>query len=356
MPIYHGVPLPFQPWLQGLILFMVSVVGFFAPTAKFIGPARFGYLHHATHLSSIYRLLLDWWVYAALFLVFSPAVLPSAGLGLVAMSVAAWVHVYREYVKQRTAVADAVTQHAVTATLAAAAAKEDAAAAGRFETQLATAAVAARRDALRALTVRSTDFFDAANLAWTAMATVTQPAEHAAERAQELIDAANEVAGSEKPDEEQGHTELLGQYLAESAQLTLKEANGVVDKLRTAQDAVSRSQNAAQQHEKARLAAEKTVDLSNKAVRKLADTVKKWPEMAYSVANHAAKAQAFADRALTAATEGEMEKAWELATTADNSAKDAKKRMERLRTEVSNGQQALVSWLEGKEWMSGSAI
>ncbi|KAI0381348.1 hypothetical protein F5Y04DRAFT_80296 [Hypomontagnella monticulosa] len=349
MPIYYGVPLPFQPWLQGLILIVVVVVGFFAPTAKFVGPARFGYLQHSTHLSSIYRLLLDWWVYVALFLVFSPAILPSAGLGLISMLVAAWVHVYLEYVKQRNDVANAVTQHATTAALAAAAAQEDAAAAGRYEAELAAAAVAARRDALQTLTVRSTDFFDKANDAWTAMATVAQPVEQAAERAQNLIDAANDAAGAEKPDEEKGHTELLGQYLAESAQLSLKEANSVAEKLRTAQDAVSRSENAAEQHKKAREAAEKLAELSSKAVRELAETVKKWPGMAHSVATHAAKAQAFADQALTAATDGEMEKAWELATSSQKSATDAETGMEKLRSEVSNGQLPLITWLECKE-------
>ncbi|RYO80417.1 hypothetical protein DL766_007815 [Monosporascus sp. MC13-8B] len=138
MPIYHGVPLPFQPWLQGLILALIAVVGFFTPTAKFASPLRFYYLHQAAHLPSIYRLLLDWWVYAALFLVFSPAVLPSAGLGLMAMSVASWVHVYRKYVRQRAAIVDAVARHVTLAWLAASETQEDA------------ATTTARRDALQA--------------------------------------------------------------------------------------------------------------------------------------------------------------------------------------------------------------
>jgi hypothetical protein len=348
MPIYHGVPLPFQPWLQGLILLVIAVVGFFSPTAKFVGPVRFGYIQYAAHLSSIYRLLLDWWVYTALFLVFSPVVLPPAGLGLGAMSVAAWIHVYREYVKQRAAVAEVVAEYAAMASLAASAAQEDAAAAGRFEAQLAAAATAARHDALQVQLIRSTDFFDSAAEAWAAMGTVTQPAEDAAEKAQNLMDAADQAAGTEKPDEEVGHTEMLGRYLSEAAQATLDEAREVVTKLHSAQEAVQRSRDAAAENQKARTAAEKNSEAANRAVKALSEVARNWPDMAFSAASAAAKTRAFADPALAAATEGEMENARKLAASVKTSAKDAKKWMEDLRSEVGNGQQALVSWLEGK--------
>ncbi|OAA53607.1 hypothetical protein SPI_09314 [Niveomyces insectorum RCEF 264] len=330
MPIYYGLPLAFQPWLHGLIVFAVTVVGYFAPTAKFVGPARFGYLHHADHLSRIFRWLLGWWGYAALVLVFLPVVLPSAGLGLAALSLAFCVHVYRAtrpwhpWPRRR-----------------------DAAAAGRYEAQLAAAASTARRDALQALRVRPSDFFDSAAEAWAALGAVTQSAEDAAERAQNLLDAANEAAGSEKPDEEAGRTELLGQYLAESAQTTLEEAQGVVSKLRTAQEAISRSQNAAAEDQKARAAADQNAAAATQAVKRLAEVVKAWPGMAFSAATAAASTRAFADRALAAATEGEMAQAWELAASAEASANDAKMWMERLRADVGNGQQALLSWLEG---------
>ncbi|RYO80416.1 hypothetical protein DL766_007814 [Monosporascus sp. MC13-8B] len=51
-------------------------------------------------------------------------------------------------------------------------------------------------------------------------------------KAQDLLDAADQAADSEKPHEEEGRTEMPGHYLAEAAQATLSEAGEVVGKLR----------------------------------------------------------------------------------------------------------------------------
>jgi hypothetical protein len=375
MPIYHGVPLPFQPWLQGSVLFIITVVGFFSPTAKFVGPVRFGYLHHATHLSNIYRLLLDWWVYAALFLVFSPAILPAGGLGLLAMSTAAWIHVYREYAKQRAAVAKAVAICTAKASLAASAAKEDAAVGGRYEVQLAAAATAARHDALQAHLTRSTDFFDSAATAWAAMGSVTQTAEDAVKKADQLIDAANEVVVSEKPDDNdndedgddddddedgdgddddddddddngESRTAVLAEALLQTAQDARDKATDVVNKLHLAQEAIDRSVQADQVNQKWRKAAKKNAEKAAMAFKTMDETVRNWPNTARSVARAAADTQAFADQALDAATQGEMEKAWEHVASAQASADKAKVSMEGLHSDVSKGNWALVSWLE----------
>ncbi|KAK0510855.1 hypothetical protein JMJ35_006407 [Cladonia borealis] len=354
MPIYHGVPLPFQPWLQGLVLFAIAVVGYFSPTTKFVGPVRFGYLRHAAHLSNIYRLLLDYWsVYAALFLVFSPAILPSASLGLGAMSAAAWIHVYREYVGQRAAVAEAVAKYTARASLAASAAQEDAAVGGRYEAQLAAAATAARHGALQAHLVRSTDFFDSAATAWAAMGSVTQTAQDAVTEADGLIDAANQVVAAEKPDEDnndnegESRTTVLAETLLGTAQDTLDKANDVVNKLHLAQEAIDRSLKADKVNQTWRRAAKTNAEEAAKAVKTLAKAVKYWPNIALSAASAAADTQAFADQALAAATEGEMEKAWKLAESAKTSADEAKGLMEKLRSDVvGKGNRALISWLE----------
>ncbi|OAA59174.1 hypothetical protein SPI_06376 [Niveomyces insectorum RCEF 264] len=352
IPVYYGLPLAFQPWLQGLVLLAITVVGFFAPTAKFVGPVRFAYLHHATHLTTVCQALLDWWGYAALVLVFLPIVLPAAGLGLGALLLAAAIHVYREYNARRAAVAEAVAKCVASAALSAAAAQDDAKAGPRLEAQLISAATTARHEAVRALLVQSTDFFDSAATAWAAVGSATQPAEDAVDKAQSLLDAANEAAGSEKPDEddEDSRTELLGQYLAEAAQAALDESHKVVDKLRTAQEAISRSQAAAAENQRARVAVDANATSAVQALSQLAAVVRTWPGMAFEAAAAAAATQGFADRALSAATAGEMAEAWVLVDSAKAAAADAKTQMDSLRAAVGNGQQSLLSWLGTRPW------
>lgn len=96
--IHYGLAVPLRPWLHVSLLAGIAAIGYFAPTAKFYGPFRFGYLQCSDQISRFYK-LLDWWCCVALFLfpyltsfhpdIFYLMVLPILSLSLMAMLVAA---------------------------------------------------------------------------------------------------------------------------------------------------------------------------------------------------------------------------------------------------------------------------
>jgi hypothetical protein len=233
-----------------------------------------------------------------------------------------------------------------TASLAATSANEYATTAGHYETALISAAAGTRRDALLANSVRATDFFHTATSAWAALGTVTQPAGDARRGAAELVAKASDVDETDKPDEEDGRTAVLAQYLLEKSSEALKWAEDVEAKLHIAQEAVRQSNVALEQDRKAREKANTNATAASTAARCLAEGIKGIPEAKYAAEEGAENARRFGAQAVVAATEGEMAMARTAADAAKREAGSAVKSMETLRKSMRAAHKVLLEWLE----------
>lgn len=346
MPIYYGVPLYFQPWVYGLSLAIIVVIGFFAPTTKFNGPLRFGYLEYSEYYSKIYSFLIDGGLFSASFLVFSLVLLPFAGFGFVALSLSAWGYVYLEYNDQLRETTDEVAAYVAQGAIAVNSAREYATATRHYEAQLLEMTAATRRDALLASSVRTTDFFHVASEAWGAIGTVTQPVEDARSKAAELVDASFDADEADKADGEAGRTAVLSKYVYETATKALNKAKEVEAKLRDAQEAVRQSGDAKTEDQNARAAVKQNATSAATAARSLANGIRGVPEILLAVEKAASDVNRYSGRAVAAATNGEKASARKAADAAKSKVKTALSSMQKLGETVQAAHESLLQYLE----------
>ena len=343
LPLQHGAPIPFQPWVYCLLLAVVAVIGFFSPTAKFCGPLRFGYLEYAQYFVQIYKILLSWWLYAAFFLLSFP---PFFGFGIICMSVAAWFYIYREYCKQVQEINDRAAKAVSRATLAVAYAREYVTVASKYQKQMLDVVAVTRRDVLLTKTVKITDFFDCAAHAWAALGRVTAPANDVTTAARKVVEAAMDAEDSEKPDEEAGRTEELVKYLLEKAEAAVMDAEGVEKQLKVAQEAVESSENAQREITWARSKAMSNARDATIAANELAGKIAGSSVTLFSAAEGADDVKRLAEQATAAAIWGEMESARAHAAAAATAAIEVVKAMETLRLAMDEAYRILFGLLQ----------
>ncbi|KAF2741171.1 hypothetical protein EJ04DRAFT_571877 [Polyplosphaeria fusca] len=379
--IHNVVPLPLQPWLHGIFVAGVVVAGFFAPSAKCYGPLHFGYLKYSKDVSKLYKLFIDWWIYAALLLLlfpfgFHPTVLPVLSLSLVCMAVTAWVHVYHEYRKELVDLTDKVSKLVSRATVAESSAQGHLTSLSNYEKQLFDAATTARRDALLASKVRMTDFFICATKAWAALGEITIASKIVTKKADAVITAAAEVEERPKPDEkddedeeieegdenteaeepvddsaggyQESWTQQLSRQLREEAERAKTKVDEVVSGVEAAQASIRRCETAKGQDKEARLAAESNKSVSIDAVVKVKELTANSTDDALAAGTQAEAVRRLAKMAIAAATEGEMATAQKLAADAEKDTKKAEEAMEKLRESRDAVRGALTDWLQGK--------
>ncbi|KAF7558117.1 hypothetical protein G7Z17_g198 [Cylindrodendrum hubeiense] len=349
LPIaYDTIPLTFQPQIYLLLLAFVFVIGFFAPTSKFYGPLRFGYFEYSEYFTQIFQHVNNSWTYVALFCFLCPETFLFAGLGLVGMSVGAWVHTYRQYRKQLQTISNQVSENVSDVERAAAATRQYLLIARGYEQQIQQAAASARRDALLANTIRVSDFFDRAATAWVALNKVTQPVQIADQKAQDLIAAAMDVEDADKPDgDEDGEMQQLAKYLRETAEETKEKAAEVVAQLEAAQQAVQASKNAATYDSQARSDANSNASIATAAAKKLGARVSDLLTKEFEVLKGADEISRLAEQAVAAATDGKMAEGRKLRDSVKAKIKEIESLREAALTALNKSQADLLKWLQG---------
>ncbi|KAF7881421.1 hypothetical protein EAF00_011790 [Botryotinia globosa] len=349
--IHYGLAIPLRTWLHVSLLAGIATIGFFAPTAKFYGPLRFGYLEYSDHISQLYK-LLDWWCCVALFLfpyltsfhgdIFYLMVLPIVSLSTVAMLVAAWIYVFVEYRKQLLAITHVVAADLSHITIAGSSTSKFALKVSEYDKELFEAAKTARRDSLKATAIRITDFFVCGNTAWASFAEVTEAARRITNKTNAIVEAATNVEDAEKPDhipgddegedeEDESQTQILSWELREQAEATSDKVADVLVRVEAAQAKVRECDNARKQEIAARAIAEKYATAASNAVYQLRQ-----------------RARILADQAIISATYGEMATARGTAASIKTEASAAESSLERGRKAMDIARAILLEWLQGK--------
>ncbi|RMJ02374.1 hypothetical protein CDV36_015358 [Fusarium kuroshium] len=349
LPIYYSIPFPFPTWVRFLFMTVVvavcTVLYLFAPVTKIYGPLRFCYLEHA----QTYWILLNWWSLTAIFVFFSPALLPFFGFGLVGVSVGTWVYIYYAYQEQLRTISDQVTQETSRAKVSAAAAQQYGVSARQYEQEMLTAAASARRDAVLANTVRLSDFFDVASRAWSALGETTAPAEDAIIKAHRLVDAASACEEAEKPDgQNKGdvQTERLARYLRQTAESAQERAREAVALLRAAQSAVRSSENATRQDAVARRNAEYSAEHAAGTAKTISEKISGLPDAELAAAKGAEDVTRLGEQANAAALNGELKTARELIESAKTAADGVETSTQTVRDGLESVQKSLQQWLQ----------
>jgi len=287
--------------------------GILAPTAKFYGPLRFGYLQYTEDLTRTYTILLKWWVYTAYSPSFYPIIFTFYTIGLVCVTVHHSFKIYRSYRDRVQRITDQAAEAVSTATAAKAHGSDLADVARQYETQMLSVLAVARRDALHAAKVRVTDFFDTRARAWAAVDAIKKPIENVIDAASNVLDAAMAVDETDKPDD------AIGKYLVDQANVALKAAKNADSELADAQKAVSLSKYAIGDDEKARTAAGDDFRSAAAVVTALKPKLADVEKVLFKISEHVEKTKWLADKAVVTATEGEMN----MAEAAARSAKEA---------------------------------
>ncbi|TGO41865.1 hypothetical protein BHYA_0015g00280 [Botrytis hyacinthi] len=366
--IHYGLALPLRPWLHVSLLAGIAIIGFFAPTAKFYGPFRFGYLEYSDHVSRSYK-LLDWWCCVALFLfpyltsfhpdIFYLMLLPILSLSLVAMSVAAWIYVYVEYRKQLLAITHTVAADISRITIAASSTNEFASKVSGYDKQLFEAAKTARRDSLKATAIRTTDFFVCGTTAWASFAEITEAVRRITSKTNAIVEAATNVEDAEKPDyvpgddegedeEDESQTQILSRELREQAEVTSDKVADVLVRVEAAQAKVRECDNARKQDIAARIIAEKYATAASDAVVRLDINLTDSLNESLAVSAAAERARILADQVIISATYGEMATARGIAASVKTEASTAEISLERGRKAMDIARTILLEWLQGK--------
>ncbi|KAK8908127.1 hypothetical protein QC760_003989 [Botrytis cinerea] len=366
--IHYGLAVPLRPWLHVSLLAGIAAIGYFAPTAKFYGPFRFGYLQYSDQISRLYK-LLDWWCCVALFLfpyltsfhpdIFYLMVLPILSLSLMAMLVAAWIYVYIEYRKQLLAITHAVAADISRITISASSTSEFASKVSGYDKQLFEAAKTAKRDSLKATAIRITDFFVCGTTAWATFAEITEAVRRITSKTNAIVEAATNVEDAEKPDYvpenddgedegEESQMQILSRELREQAELTSAKVEDVLIRVEAAQAKVRECDNARKQDISARAIAEKYAKAASDAVVSIDINLKVSLDESLAVVAAAERARIFADQAITSATYGEMATAIETAASVRTEASAAELSAERIRRAMDTSRAILLGWLQGK--------
>ncbi|KAF3170168.1 hypothetical protein TWF225_011142 [Orbilia oligospora] len=307
MPIYNGLPLPFQPWLHCLLLAAVIIISAFASTQKFYGPFKFARNKHRLLFGYLYKQLGDWWLCGAILIFHLPPTIhvPLFDLSLIVISLA-WIKTYHDYCKELRVIAGKATEEVSRATLAESAGREYASAAEQYRKQVIEITVVRRRDALLANSVRITDYFDCTAKAWAALDEVVRPAKRVVKRAKELVKVSEEAGNSEDSEQGGGKFEDAALILGEVASDALTKAKEIEKQLSDAQQTVRWSTAAVEQDKTARESAKANADRAVSAVQNLDNKMTHLTSTAFAAAEQVVQVKRFADQAIVLATDGDM--------------------------------------------------
>ncbi|KAN0102504.1 hypothetical protein V8E52_011876 [Russula decolorans] len=319
------LPVPLSEfWFHGLILTGLALIGFVAPTTKFSGPLRFGYLEYNTLVATFFQHLPSLSPYAVLFFVFLPSspywMLP---YWMMCALPVGWQYVLQNYRANVQDTRNKVDTARSLATVAANSAREYAKEAAEYEKQAMEVVAVRRRDARLAESVKVTDFFDRAAVSWAALGSITAAVSDVANAARLAEEDAGEVQGSDR----------AGTHAYESlqkARSAVANAEDAESKAKYAQTTVRESYDAQQQDAAARQQALANADKAVEAAKDIKDRMAKSPEILSTAVDGAENVRRLADQAMAAAVEGDKKTASSLAADAGRAAEEVVKAKEEL--------------------------
>ncbi|KAF1953707.1 hypothetical protein CC80DRAFT_537293 [Byssothecium circinans] len=343
IPIYHELSAPFQPWLQGLFIIAIAVVGFFTPVEKFNGPLRFGYIEYSARFIQLYQSLPTGWTYTALILILSHFIFPWLGLGIILLSAVAFVYVSHQYRKQLEIIRCDIATEVSHADVAARFARDYVVETKDYEARLLKVVSITRKDVLQAESIRIVDFFECIVDASPALERVSVPAKLATSKARDLVEAANgaeqadlmrRVERGEGDEDDDEDDKGLAEELIDAANLSVKVAEE------------SEFEKATGQHKMAR---QKAVSIATEAIaasKDLAIQIQNVGDTLYEAVEGAEKVRRLGEHALTVATNGEMQAARSLLVSLKSMAKQVEDMKKILAMKAGAGRSALHELLE----------
>ncbi|KAJ4005496.1 hypothetical protein NW752_002328 [Fusarium irregulare] len=346
LSVYYDFSLPFEPRAQILFVTVTAVVSIFAylfaPISKVSGPLRFCYLEHA----ETYWLVLNWWSLTAVLPFFSLSLLPITIFSLISVTIGTWVHVHTSYREKVRTITWNVAENAARAKAAAEEARDYGAAARKYEEQMIHIAAEARRDAIKANSIRISDFYDCAARVWAAVGQATAPAEDAIIKARRVIDAAVACEDATKPDDKKKEeNERLATFLRQSAENAHDRAREMVALIRAAQASVRDSESASKQDAAARASAEITAETASSTSKSLSDTVAGVQDAERRAAWAGGAAARRAEEAVLMATNGEIEEAQKAVTASETAYQVAEESAKVVREGMEVAQRVVQEWL-----------
>ncbi|RBR26375.1 uncharacterized protein FIESC28_00780 [Fusarium coffeatum] len=346
LSVYYDFSLPFEPWAQILFVTVTTVVSIFAylfaPISKVYGPLRFCYLEHA----ETYWLVLNWWSFTAVLPFFSLQLLPVVIFTLIGVSIGTWVHIYTSYREQVRTITWNVAENAARAKAAADEARDYGAAARKYEEQMTHIAAEARRDAIKANSIRISDFYDCAARVWAAVGQATAPAEDAIIKARRVIDAAVACEDATKPDDKKKEeNERLATFLRQSAENAHDRAREMVALIRSAQASVRDSESAAKEDAAGRHKADVTAETACSTAKSLSDTVAGVQDAERKASWAGGAAARRAEEAVTMATNGEIEEAKKAVAASEAAYQVAEESAKVVREGMEVAQRVVQEWL-----------
>lgn len=317
----------YSTWLLFIIpvVTIPLVITVFAPTRTFSGPLRYGYLQHASYLTSLLSTLFGTFITTlkslptlALPLFFFLPVLPMLFFVFLSTLPVALHYVafhYRRRLKEITTSASGLTARLEVALVRA---RRAAILAHTYEGKALDITSTTCRTASHTLNLHSTNFFDAALSAWAAVAHTTGHAEGVFTAARDVVQVANNVRQSQFPRDEV-RPPILAEILFKNATDAEAAASHAKQLAHQARESVVWSEKAQSQAERARQQVQTEAENIRTMGLKLANTVANVETQIAAIENEAEKVRATLEQAVSVAVEGDMDAAEELVADAESS-------------------------------------
>lgn len=300
-------------WFHGFLLTGLALIGFIAPTTKFAGPLRFGYLESNILVSTFFQHLPSLSPYAVLVFVF----LPSSRYWTMCALPVGWQYVLQNYRENVQEIRNKVDDARSRATVAASSAQEYAKEAAEYEKQAMEVIAVKRRDAVVAESVRITDFFDTAARSWAAWGRIVDAANNASNAATETRAQAEAYRGTHASDLPQKARDV--ETAAQNAEQKAEITQATVSESVTAREHADAARD--QALENGRRAAEAADSLKDRR----AD-----PSATFRAVGGAENVKRFAEQAMAAVVEGDKKTALSLAEKANDAAEEVVKAKDEL--------------------------
>ncbi|KAI9768166.1 MAG: hypothetical protein M1840_004996 [Geoglossum simile] len=329
---WHAPPGQYDYWNQGLILMAIVFVSFIAARNNISGPLRYGIQKYGPWVRTIWGKSPEWTILALLFV---RVLLPWTQTWLIGVVAIAWQYTYQHFREAVRNVTDQVNNICISATIAANKAREEAAAATRYELDALGAAATAIRDARQTQGIKSSDFFDEAMAAWAAVKRATDATSAACSHASTAVSSAESAYNSSRTT---SSANCYNQSRAASGSLNDAHSHAL-----SAQDMVIKSDRAQRQDTAAREQARRNARHVAGMVDQLTGISGPLPAAAARLIERAEVLRYEATTALAAAEEGRMEKANKLAAAAKSKLIEIEAEAKRIVAEKDKARRQLIS-------------
>jgi hypothetical protein len=323
-----GSTSPSELWFQGSVLAAAVFVGFLASKNNISGPLRFGLHQYNPWFRRVYKKSPDWTVLVLLVL---RVLLPWTQMWLIGALSVSWQYTLQYFREAVRGIADKANNLSVRAAIAATQARDDSAAASRYEQDALSNVALAIRDARQSRTIKTTDFFAEANAAWVAIEAAAQLTSIAAEYSDTAANAA-QGAYNHCSHLSSNSASYAEQYKAKS-KTAADSLNGANANAQAAKEAVARFRRAQSQDEEARKEESENSTRVTSAVKDLNIRAAGLPDAAVRLTRRAEQLRYQTNKAIATAEEGRVAAAQDLLELAVKELDEVEKEADRIASE-----------------------